>query len=173
MSLAHKALIAAVCCVGFVGVPDAQAQPKRDTAAKASTGGARAAQDIIRMTNRERARRGLPALRVDGRCVSAISSHVNDMARGGFLSHEGRDGRGADERFRRYSPASRGAGENLAYNVYGTGESFMQQWLGSSGHLSNILSPSYRGIGVAVRAICAPRAEGGKCTYYAGQCFSQ
>jgi uncharacterized protein YkwD len=170
MSLARKAVLAA-CCVGLVGVPDAQAAPKRDTAAQVSTG--RAAQDIIRMTNRERVQRGLPALRIDGRCVAAISSHVADMARGGFLSHEGRDGRGADQRFRRYSPSARGAGENLAYNYYGTGQSFMQQWLGSSGHRENILSRSYKGIGVAVRANCASRADGGKCTYYAGQCFSQ
>jgi uncharacterized protein YkwD len=145
------------------------AEPSRGKAGTASKAPPSANQ-IVALTNRERTQRGLPALKIDRNCVLAITGHVDDMAKGGFLSHEGRDGRGANERYRKYNPSSRGAGENLAYNTTGTGESFMRQWLGSSGHRNNILSGNYRGIGVAVRANCS-RGDG-KCYYYAGQCFS-
>jgi len=145
------------------------AEPRRGKAGAASKAPPSASQ-IVALTNRERVQRGLPPLKIDRNCVLAITSHVDDMAKGGFLSHEGRDGRGANERYRKYNPASRGAGENLAYNTTGTGESFMRQWLGSSGHRNNILSGNYRGIGVAVRANCS-RGDG-KCYFYAGQCFS-
>lgn len=175
MSLARKGIFATVLLLGVVGATShwdaAHAKPKRAGASGEATG-ARAAQQIIALTNRERAQRGLGALKVDRHCVLAITGHVGDMAKAGFLSHEGSDGRGANARYRKYSPASRGAGENVAYNSTGTGESFMQQWMGSSDHRSNILNSRYKGIGAAVRANCSSSGEKGKCTYYAGQCFS-
>ena len=51
----------------------------------------------------------------------------------------------------------RGAGENVAYNTYGTAQSFMRQWLRSPAYRANILSPIDKGIGVAVRANCNGR----------------
>jgi uncharacterized protein YkwD len=168
--------LSTIFCFGFAAVianaPDAHAQSAR---AKPATppSASRAAQQIIAMTNRERAQRGLKSLSVDGRCVSAISGHVADMAKGGFLSHSGSDGRGPNERYRKYAPSSLGSGENLAYNTHGTGESFMRQWMNSSVHRANILNPRYRAIGVAIRANCTSAGKGSrKCTYYAGQCFS-
>lgn len=175
MSRARWGIFAAVAVVGLVGgvggPADALAKPKRGNASAEATG-PRAAQQIVAITNRERARHGLPSLKIDQRCVLAIAGHVGDMAKGGFLSHEGSDGRGANARYRKYSPGSRGAGENVAYNTTGTGESFMRQWLSSSSHRSNILNARYKGIGAAVRASCSSSGEKGKCTYYAGQCFS-
>ena len=168
MSIGHKTFLATILFVGCIG--GATGFPKAYAAVELI--GARAAQDIIKLTNRERIQRNLPPLRVDRHCVSAITSHVNEMARGRFLSHQGRDGRGASERYRKYHPASRGAGENIAYNTKGTGESFMRQWLRSPAHRGNILSPTYKGIGVSIQANCSPRGAGRSCYYYAGQCFS-
>ena len=168
MSIIHKTFLANILLVGCIA--GAFELPKADAAVELTR--ARAAQDIIKLTNRERIQRNLPPLRVDRHCVSAITSHVNDMARGRFLSHEGRDGRGASERYRQYHTASRGAGENIAYNMYGTGASFMRQWLRSPAHRGNILSPIYKGIGVSIQATCSARGAGRRCYYYAGQCFS-
>ncbi len=174
MLMAHNAFFATVFCViGFVAgvcdLPSAYAQSKREVPGGAA---GRASQDIITITNRERRQRNLPPLKVDRACTLAITGHVHDMARGRYLSHQGRDGRGASERYRRYKPAGRGAGENVAYNTYGTGESFMRQWLRSPGHRENILSPVYKGIGVSVQANCSARGPGRRCYFYAGQCFS-
>jgi uncharacterized protein YkwD len=174
MSRAFYALLA-VACLGFTATishtPDAHAQSKR-AKAQAAPNTARAAQQIVASTNRERSQRGLKPLSIDRRCVSAISGHVADLAKSGVLSHQGSDGRGPNERYRKYAPSSLGSGENLAYNTHGTGESFMRQWMNSSVHRSNILNPRYRAIGVAIRANCTAADKGRKCTYYAGQCFS-
>lgn len=173
MSRTRGLLATIACAAGLLcGTGQvADTKPKQDKPVPvASTG--RATQQIVALTNRERARRGMPALKVDGRCVSAISSHVADMARRGFLSHEGSDGRGPDQRYRKYSPRSLGAGENLAYNASGSGAAFMQQWLNSSVHRGNILNPRYKGIGVAVRVSCSGQGKERRCTYYGGQCFS-
>ncbi|MGD9806048.1 MAG: CAP domain-containing protein [Hyphomicrobiaceae bacterium] len=168
-------LMATVWIVGIVigatQLPSADAKPARgQPAAAASTAGA--TQRIVSLTNRERARHGLSALKVDGRCVSAISGHVADMARNGFLSHQGSDGRDPYQRYRKYSPSSRGGGENVAYNTSGTAEAFMRQWLNSSIHRSNILNPRFKGIGVAVRTSCSGHGSAHRCKVYAGQCFS-
>ena len=134
MSIAQKGfLLAALYALGFVAavceLPSASAQSAREKAGVPSV--KQAAQAIISITNRERVQRNLPPLKVDRACTSAITGHVRDMARARYLSHQGRDGRGASERYRQYKPVSRGAGENIAYNTYGTGESFMRQWLRS------------------------------------------
>ena len=176
MLMAQRAFLAtAFYVIGFVaGVcehPSAYAQSTRERAG-AVTAARRAAQAIITITNRERMQRNLSPLKIDRACTSAITDHVHDMARARYLSHQGRDGRGASERYRQYKPVSRGAGENIAYNTYGTGESFMRQWLRSPGHRENILSPVYKGIGVSVQANCSARGAGRRCYYYAGQCFS-
>ena len=176
MSVTRKSYITVVHLIAFVfgalQPTKAYAQPKRDDMDAAGSTRSRAAQDIVAMTNRERIKRKLHPLKIDRYCVLAITGHVNEMAMGRYLSHEGRDGRGASERYRRYKPAGRGAGENIAYNTNGTGASFIRQWLRSPGHRDNILSPLYRGIGVAVAANCARRGISGRCYYYAGQCFS-
>lgn len=175
MSPVRRLAGAVACLAGLAGGsvmhPHAMAEAKRSKATAGQSGSA-AAQQIIALTNRERASHGLAPLKIDRRCVQAIGGHVSDMARGGFLSHEGSDGRGPDARFKRYSPKSLGAGENVAYNAEGTGASFMRQWMNSSGHRNNILNPRYKGIGAAVRANCSRAEERGKCYYYAGQCFS-
>ena len=175
MPLSQRRLLVAACLVALLSPAlqsdGAHAKSKGGKGATEVTG-ARAAQQIVAITNRERAKAGVPPLQLDRHCVSAITGHVADMARGDFMSHEGSDGRSANERYRRYNPAGRGAGENVAYNTTGSAESFMQQWLASSGHRENILRSSYRGIGVAVRASCSSGTGGGRCRYYAGQCFS-
>lgn len=145
----------------------AAASNSRDEAATA----VRAMQDIIAITNRERIKHKLPPLTIDRHCVAAITRHVSEMASLRNLSHEGRDGRGASERYRQFNTTGRGAGENVAYNTYGTGESFMRQWLRSPVHRANILSRVYKGIGVSVRTNCSSRG-GRRCYHYAGQCFS-
>ena len=89
MSIVHKIFLATIFFVVCIG--GASEFPKASAAVELT--GTRAAQDIIKLTNRERIQRNLPPLRVDRHCVSAITSHVNEMARGRFLSHQGRDGR--------------------------------------------------------------------------------
>jgi len=149
----------------------AGAQTKR-TAQSPDASPSRAAQQIIALTNQARAQNRLPPLLTDTPCKMAITGHVTDMNKGGFLSHQGSDGRSPDQRYRKLSPKSVGSGENLAYNTTGSGSAFMQQWLNSSVHRANILNPKYKGIGVAVQGTCSGSGKEKRCRYYAGQCFS-
>jgi uncharacterized protein YkwD len=173
LSHTHRILIAAACVASLLGgvahPADAKSKGEKPAAAVSPGGSAR---QIVSLTNQARARNGLPALRIDGRCSAAISSHVADMAARGFLSHQGSDGRGPDQRYRKHNPGSLGAGENLAYNGSGSAQAFMQQWLNSSVHRGNILNRKYKGIGVAVRGTCSGKGKERRCAYYAGQCFS-
>ena len=110
MLMAQKiSLVVVFYLIGFVGgvcePPRAYAQSKRER--PGALGGA--AQTIITITNRERTQRNLPPLKVDRACSLAIAGHVSDMAKARYLSHQGRDGRSASERYRGHKPASRGA----------------------------------------------------------------
>jgi uncharacterized protein YkwD len=58
-----------------------------------------------------------------------------------------------------------GAGENVAYG-YPTGRKVVRAWMRSDGHRANILEPSYRILGMAMR-----RSEDG--TPYAAQVFGR
>ena len=69
MTIVHKAFLATIFVVGCIG--GATEFPKASAAVELT--GTRAAQDIIKLTNRERIQRSLPPLRVDRHCVSAIT----------------------------------------------------------------------------------------------------
>jgi uncharacterized protein YkwD len=58
-----------------------------------------------------------------------------------------------------------GAGENVAYG-YPTGRKVVRAWMRSDGHRANILEPSYRILGMAMR-----RSDNG--TPYAAQVFGR
>jgi uncharacterized protein YkwD len=58
-----------------------------------------------------------------------------------------------------------GAGENVAYG-YPTGRKVVRAWMRSEGHRANILEPSYRILGMAMR-----RSDNG--TPYAAQVFGR
>ena len=86
MSVTRKSSIAVVYLIAFVfgalQVAKAYAQLKRDDMDTGESTRSRAAQDIVAMTNRERIKHKLHPLKIDRYCVLAITSHVNEMARG-------------------------------------------------------------------------------------------
>lgn len=116
-------------------------------------------QEVLRLVNVERARRGLSPVRLDGQLTAAArlesaamaqsSTHVGAAA---ALSHvqlgsttptlETRlDAVGYDQ--------YRAAGENIAYG-YRTPAQVVQGWMNSPAHRANILNPTYTSSGVAM-----------------------
>ncbi len=85
---------------------------------------------IVEQTNAQRARFGLPALKVDVQLMKGARRHAIWMARSRSLQH------------------SHGVAENIAMG-YPTTDAAMRGWMNSSGHRANILNRSYRRIGVA------------------------
>ncbi len=119
-------------------------------------------QEIVRLTNLERARQGLPALRLDNRLANAARLHSNQMA-----SQSATFGR--DNAHSHYlwgtqwpTPMSRidyagfphtSIRENIAYR-FGVGNTTAAQvvtaWMNSPGHRANILSADITHLGVGV-----------------------
>lgn len=113
-------------------------------------------QEIVDLTNAERARAGLPPLRVNARLVQAAAIQANQMSQLDRMAHTltGAEHPTLFDRLRFVSYGS-GGGENVAFN-YRDPRDVMLGWMYSSSHRANILRASYREIGVAV----AYNAEG-------------
>jgi uncharacterized protein YkwD len=117
-----------------------------------ATPGAGWEDEIIVMTNQERANHGLPPLLKDDRLMAAAEGHSLDMALNDFYDYTGSDGSLPRERGSRQGYNWWTYGENLA-----AGEGLcreqdqslvMQAWMNSPSHRDNILDPDFEDIGV-------------------------
>lgn len=144
-----------------------------------SVSAGRLERKIHALINRERAKRGLKVLAWNETLHGIARKYSEDMARGGFFSHEDPEGRvfhdryneaGFSCRIRRGDKVSLGA-ENISqddilvstfledgkisysYNPEDQiARSVVRRWMNSKGHRRNILTPffSREGIGVAI-----------------------
>jgi uncharacterized protein YkwD len=149
-------------------VPSASAAGPCDAAnASASQASKRA---LVRATlcvlNAERARHNLRPLRLNRKLSRAAQRHSRAMARKRFFSHTSLSGASFVDRIRStgYLSGARSwtVGENIAY---GSGErstprAIGRAWMGSPPHRANILSASYRAIGIGI-APGTPVGHGG------------
>ncbi|GAA2782080.1 CAP domain-containing protein [Streptomyces showdoensis] len=111
--------------------------------------------EMLAMVNQERRRAGVPDLRLDDRLSAAAQRHANDMAVNDLTQHNGTDG---SDFSRRISDAGYPGNTARAENVT-PGNSVpeaMRMWMNSPGHRTNILSGSYRAIGIGY----SPRQRG-------------
>ena len=98
------------------------------------------AQSVISQTNAERAKQGLPALRVDAELMAAARIRAEEISR--KFSHTRPNGKTGSS----VSAAARN--ENIARG-HGTPERVMAAWLTSDSHRRNLLAQGYGSIGVA------------------------
>ena len=118
---------------------------------------------VLGELNAVRGKHGLPPLRLSQPLSSAADSHSRAMGRFGFFSHESRDGSEFSARVKRwYGPAgyrSWSVGENL---LWSTGKlsagAAVKLWMDSPGHRRNILTRSWREVGLS--AVAVPSAPG-------------
>lgn len=89
----------------------------------------------------------VPALTLDSRLNSASDKHALDMATYNYFSHTGRDGSQPWDRMTREGYVWRAAGENIAAG-YTTTRAVVDGWLKSPGHCANIMSASFKNVGV-------------------------
>lgn len=87
--------------------------------------------NIVRYTNTERARYGLPPLQVDPQLMASARRHAAWMARSRTLQH-----------------TSAVVAENIAMGQ-STSHEAVADWMSSSGHRANILGSGYSRIGAA------------------------
>ena len=118
--------------------------------------------------NQVRARHGLGGLEIDQGLDEAATAHSDEMLVDGYFGHLSSDGAPFWERIERfYPPPSAGSwrvGENLLWipGPISAGR-VISLWMASRGHRENILSPTWRQIGIGVGAEGdAPGVFGGR-----------
>ncbi|HEX8743436.1 MAG TPA: CAP domain-containing protein [Thermoleophilaceae bacterium] len=118
------------------------------------------------LINRERTTRGLRALRRNKRLDLASRRHARSMAARDFFEHGNFVGRIRSARYLRGARAWR-VGENIAWGsgVLGTPVEIVDAWMHSDGHRANILSRSFREIGIGIARGTPNRSYGDGGTY--------
>jgi uncharacterized protein YkwD len=164
------ALLTAVLALMLVAVPTASAAGCSSAKASVSKTSNRA---LVRATlcvlNGERARNHLRPLRISPKLSRAARRHSHAMARRHFFSHTSLGGASFVDRIRRTGYLSNvrswRVGENIAYGSGGrsTPRSIGTAWMNSPPHRANILSSSFRSIGIGI-ALGTP-VGGGGATY--------
>jgi uncharacterized protein YkwD len=105
------------------------------------------AQQVVDITNEERAKAGCAPLGVSPQLSDAAQGHSDDMALNDFFSHVGSNGSQFWERIDATGYQFWAAAENIAAG-YQTPESVLAGWMGSDGHRANILNCNYQEVGV-------------------------
>jgi hypothetical protein len=107
--------------------------------------------EMLEAVNAERARRRLPAVRLDDTLTEIAEFHACRMVESGFIGHEDPfDGSTVDVRAANFGYAFLKVGENLAAGQLTVPE-VMRDWLESPSHRAIILDPAYTEIGIAVK----------------------
>lgn len=112
-------------------------------------GGGTLVQQVVSLTNAERAKNGCGALTVDSRLQAAAQGHSDDMVARNFFDHTDPSGRSPGDRITAAGYRWSTYGENIAYGQR-TPAAVMSAWMNSSGHRANILNCKFRNIGVGV-----------------------
>ncbi|MEA5270478.1 CAP domain-containing protein [Clostridium perfringens] len=125
-------------------------------------------QMIFNKVNEERAKAGVAPLSYSNTMQKYARIKSEDMGLRKYFSHEDPNGQLITAKMKADGVSYNAWGENIAYLGGYSGDSniankFMTNWMNSSGHRANILSPNFTSIGVGVYKIGN--------TYYATQEF--
>lgn len=104
-------------------------------------------QQVTQLTNQERAKAGLPPLKLNPVLSKVALGHSEDMANNDFFSHTSSSGSSVFDRIKVAGYTYSTAAENIAAGQ-STPEAVVAAWMNSPGHRANILSPSLTEIGV-------------------------
>jgi uncharacterized protein YkwD len=150
--------VMALIALFIFGVPGAWASAACSAADASSSQASK--RTLVRATlcvlNAQRTRRHLPRLILNDKLSIAARVHSSAMVRGKFFSHDSADGSSFLDRIRStgylFGVSGWYVGENIAY---GSGDrssarSIGRAWMNSPPHRANILSRSFREIGIGV-----------------------
>jgi uncharacterized protein YkwD len=108
----------------------------------------RFAQQVVDLTNKERARYNLAPLTLQANLCAAANWMARDLASNPKFSHTDRQGRSIRTRLPAFGYTDwRSIGENIAAGQR-TPAKVVDAWMHSAGHRHNILMPSFREIGI-------------------------
>jgi uncharacterized protein YkwD len=111
--------------------------------------GALKPSEIISLSNVERAKTGLPALRYSNRLTAMAEAKALDMIEKQYFAHESPSGDGVGELADKYGYEYLSVGENLALGDFASSSHVVDGWMNSPGHRANILNTEFTEIGVS------------------------
>ncbi|MGA9288392.1 MAG: CAP domain-containing protein [Anaerobacillus sp.] len=125
---------------------DEQAQSnKRDT--QQESGLSEFEQQVVNLTNEERAKAGLPALEVDTELSKVAQAKSEDMRDNNYFAHNSPTNGSPFDMMNQFGIKYQSAGENIAKGQQ-TPEEVVNAWMNSEGHRKNIMNDSFTHIGV-------------------------
>jgi len=126
------------------------AQPSPDSAAKIAAenkGSSEFVEAVIRLTNNERQKNGLPALKAYPELNNVANVKAQDMNEKGYFSHTSPTYGSPFDMMRDFGITYQAAGENIAQGQQSP-EEVVNAWMNSEGHRANILDNKFTHIGV-------------------------
>lgn len=129
--------------------PQARKAPAEAAAPLPSSGAAFSEQAILSAMNRERASRGLGALRINRQLSLAAGDRIEDMFSKSYFDHVDPNGMSPFVWAQRRGYAYRAIGENLATGYRSSG-AVVDGWMHSPGHRANILGRDFNEVGLAL-----------------------
>jgi uncharacterized YkwD family protein len=128
--------------------PTPAPQPKPETKPEQTNGAlSQYEQRVVDLTNAERAKYGLPALKVDLTLSKVAKAKSQDMYNLNYFDHNSPTYGSPFDMMKQFGISYRTAGENIAMGQR-TPEEVVQAWMNSEGHRANILNSTYTHIGV-------------------------
>ncbi|MDA1774076.1 CAP domain-containing protein [Bacillus cereus] len=104
-------------------------------------------QRVVELTNAERAKQGLPALKIDTELSKVARIKSEDMQKNNYFDHNSPTYRSPFDMMKKFGISYTSAGENIAQGQR-TPEEVVQVWMNSDGHRANILNNGFTHIGV-------------------------
>ncbi|MFS1519261.1 CAP domain-containing protein [Bacillus sp. SCS-151] len=102
---------------------------------------------VVELTNAERAKSGLPALKIDESLSKVARTKSADMQSNKYFDHNSPTYGSPFDMMKKFGITYKSAGENIAYGQK-TPQEVVNAWMNSDGHRKNILNSSFTHIGV-------------------------
>ncbi|USK53345.1 CAP domain-containing protein [Cytobacillus solani] len=104
-------------------------------------------QKVLDLTNQERAKNGVPALKLDVELSKVARAKSADMKAKGYFDHNSPTYGSPFDMMKQFGITYKSAGENIAMGQR-TPEEVVNAWMNSEGHRKNILNANYTHLGV-------------------------
>ncbi|MED3066141.1 CAP domain-containing protein [Bacillus thuringiensis] len=104
-------------------------------------------QRVVELTNAERTKQGLPALKIDTELSKVARIKSEDMQKNNYFDHNSPTYGSPFDMMKKFGISYTSAGENIAQGQR-TPEEVVQAWMNSAGHRANILNNGFTHIGV-------------------------
>ncbi|WP_042225033.1 CAP domain-containing protein [Oceanobacillus manasiensis] len=104
-------------------------------------------QEVVELTNQERAKQGLSPLKIDTELSKVAREKSRDMASNGYFAHNSPSYGSPFDMMKQFGISYSTAGENIAKGQR-TPQEVVNAWMNSEGHRANIMNGNFTHIGV-------------------------